>query len=284
MAASGDTKIECLKPTKWLKSKGWWTEAYPDIAKHYKNLTAYLEAMKSSCPLSQDPEENEAGVSYYAFSRYDARVQGDGYTTFFMGLWTQQFPKYTGMSLCFVPSGSDYYSRSFQTVGLAHSAYVHNPKECTAEGKDVEKQGFWPTVGTDWYYKSQDEEGNDIAVKTSDNDVLNKLADGHKFTNGEKFDFCGCPKYQVKSGKRDEAQNDNFVAAEGNGECIIFIKCKLGIVIVNWATDSYKGTRAKVGKLAGRMSEVCKMFSKFADEESEMLMTLMWEDGEQPYV
>jgi len=281
MAASDPKGGKILKPLKFLSSKKWWAAEYPGMVATAENLQSYLDVMGAQNTMSQDPEEAELGMHYYSFNRYDSRAQ-DGYVSFFLAVWGKHFPAQTGISLAFIPSANDYYQRSFATIGLVDTAYPHNSKQCDNAGNDLDTKGLWPSG--DWYYKTQDEEGNVSAVQTNDNDVLNKLADGHEFKVGEKFDFCGCPKYQVKAGKRDDADKDNFVAAEGNGECIMMFKSHGGILILNWATDTYKGdARKKVGKLGSRMSDLCKMVNSFADSENETLHTLAWADEEKPW-
>jgi len=189
--------------------------------------------------------------------------------------FSQVVPQVTGVSLMFMGANSNY------GVYLYDKQYKMNPKSMEGgewKAKFQAWSGFCPQTWTAQVTKINEETLDETKTMEAQNDNMlfwsmfnyaKAKPDTLNALKKLKFSLAGNQYKVIKVDTTGDA--DCMVAAEGNGECLCACRTKEGILVVNWASNTYKGEgRRKWGSLKGKNSHFFSMV-KDLFQEHELL-------------
>lgn len=81
-----------------------------------------------------------------------------------------------------------------------------------------------------------------------------------------RFDFAMNMDYSTKALAGNDS-GEMYLCAQAANEVIFFCKVQEGIIILNWPTSEYKGTRTPVGSLKGKMTQAQDFINHLAEKE-----------------
>jgi len=87
-----------------------------------------------------------------------------------------------------------------------------------------------------------------------------------------RFDFAMNMDYSTKAIAGNDS-GEMFLCAQAANEVIFIVKVQEGIIILNWATTEYKGSRKPVGSLRGYMSQAQDFIGALVEKE-----IISWKD------
>jgi len=87
-----------------------------------------------------------------------------------------------------------------------------------------------------------------------------------------RFDFAMNMDYSTKAIAGNDSE-EMYLCAQAANEVIFIVKVQEGIIILNWATTEYKGSRKPVGSLRGYMSQAQDFINALCEKE-----IISWKD------
>jgi hypothetical protein len=184
-------------------------------------------------------------------------------------------PAMTGVSLCFMAEPS---LQSNYGIYLHDASYKLNPKAA--------QDGEWKAKGLEKFYGFKSHQwqcektviNEETLEETPTMTVMNEnllFWTMHQYHKDKpdtltalkklKFPLAGNQYKVVKVDTSGAA--DCAVSAAGNGECLCAVRTKDGILVANWADNTYKGAgRRKWGSLKGKNSQFFMMIMDLAQE------------------